>query len=215
MSNGAAAQDDAATLRPHLPSIYAFVACSLAAAYFMFAIFAYLQWEKVSAAGYDKAAGATSRVLEKLLETRGGTEQLEQLARIALEQDASQKRASHVRSMILMRTWLRFVSVMVGSVLAIVGALFVFGRINSDTATTASATGAGFSVLFTTTWPGLVLAAIGGVLVALPNVASQEIQWRDAGVYLSSPSILAAPKPPIDDDKAVKAIADAFNKPKN
>jgi hypothetical protein len=72
-------------------------------------------------------------------------------------------------SMALASIWTRFMGYLTGMILALVGAIFVLGKIRDTAPTSASGSGGGFQGSLTTTWPGLVLVAFGTLLMVVSS----------------------------------------------
>lgn len=103
--------------------------------------------------------------------------------RIALEHDSMFNRQQRTSSALATRTWLRFMSLIFGTVLVINGSVFVLGRVTAPQADT-SLQWQNVKISFVSSSPGLVLAFLGFLLIGLPNVAKQEIEVSDASAYM-------------------------------
>jgi hypothetical protein len=61
----------------------------------------------------------------------------------------------------------------------------VLARISSDRAPdNATASGGGLVLSLTSVYPGVIMVGLGCALVALPNLASQPVDWKDKNIYL-------------------------------
>lgn len=100
----------------------------------------------------------------------------------ALELDTLAARNDRAAAQLATRTWLRFLTSLFGGILALFGAAFVLGRVNSG-AIDAAGGGGGVTASLKTTSPGIVLAVLGVFLMSLPLWALQEIQTRDAASF--------------------------------
>jgi hypothetical protein len=104
---------------------------------------------------------------------------------IFLEYQVLRGREHRAGALLATRTWMRFMSLMFGAVLVVIGAAFVLGRI-----TTAASKGelnvGGFKAAMGSTSPGLFLAAFGALLIAIPNVSTQDITVSDGAVYVGA-----------------------------
>lgn len=99
-----------------------------------------------------------------------------------LESDVMRLRHNRVSSLLITRTWLRFMSSMFGSILITIGALFVLAQVKGDEvkAGVQAAWGAG---TLSTSSPGLLLATLGAILMGWPLAASQDITSADRAAY--------------------------------
>lgn len=104
----------------------------------------------------------------------------------ALDARMLELRYHQTSSMALASIWTRFMGYLTGMILALVGAIFVLGKIRDTTPTTASGSGGGFQGSLTTTWPGLVLAVLGTVLMIVSS------QVRTTGRLQEAPSFTQA-----------------------
>ena len=107
-----------------------------------------------------------------------------EIIRAHLEIDVVQNRQARSNSFIATRTWLRFMSSAFGSILIFIGAVFLFSKVDTATATHISAKGenAGFSLKSTS--PGIIMVFVGAILMISPNFATQEIETIDAPLYV-------------------------------
>lgn len=120
---------------------------------------------------------------------------LETRARLLLESDLVARRYHQANAIILARIWTRYLGFLTGMVLALVGAVFVLGRLQ-ESETTLGAEGGGFSGSLQTSSPGLVLAVLGSALMAISLAVKFDVETRDASIYLRSPG--AAGMPPAE-----------------
>jgi hypothetical protein len=108
---------------------------------------------------------------------------LELRARLLLESDLVERRYRQANSVILARLWTRYLGFLTGMVLALVGALFVLGRLQ-EPATQVRAEAGDIKAVIATSSPGLVLAFLGAILMAISLVVEFEVETRDASTYL-------------------------------
>ena len=104
-------------------------------------------------------------------------------ARLALEHDAMFIRQRRTNAALANRTWLRFMSLIFGTVLVVIGALFVLGRVTAPPAN-ASVQWDSLRLSLASSSPGIVLALLGCLLIGLPNLAKQRIAVRDHPAYM-------------------------------
>ena len=93
-------------------------------------------------------------------------------------------RRYHQANVFLMgRLWTSYLGFVTGMILALVGAVFILGKLRED-ATEASGKAAGAEGALRTSSPGIVLAALGVTLMITTIVTNHPIQTADAPVYV-------------------------------
>lgn len=102
---------------------------------------------------------------------------------ISLENDVMALRHQRSVSYIKTRTWLRFMSLIFGSIMIVIGSAFVLGKITGPS-TEAKLTFKEIGLSFLSSSPGLFLAFLGTILVIIPNVTSQPINVDDSATYV-------------------------------
>jgi hypothetical protein len=124
-------------------------------------------------------------------------------ASVRLEADALQRRYHQATTTMLARVWTRQLGFLTGMILALVGAAFVLGRLR-EPRTKLSGEGRGAKAAIETTSPGLVLAVLGTLLMAITLVVPFGVETFDRTVYIddrpglpppADPSALSAPPP--------------------
>lgn len=118
-----------------------------------------------------------------------------------LEQDVIARRYHQVNSAMLARVWTRYLGFVTGMILALVGAVFILGKLREE-ATKLEAEGQGLKASLATSSPGIVLAVLGTGLMAITLVVPFEIATRDRATYLGAgtPELAVLPKPPVFED---------------
>jgi len=129
------------------------------------------------------------------LSADGETLPLELRARLLLESDLIERRYRQANAVILARVWTRYLGFLTGMVLALVGAVFVLGRLQ-ESQTEVGAEAATFKGSIATSSPGLVLAFLGTVLMAISLVVEFEIETKDAATYVARVAPAADMPPP-------------------
>lgn len=116
-----------------------------------------------------------------------------------LEISAMERRYHQANVSLLTRTWTRYLGFMTGMVLAMVGATFILGRLETSP-TTLKAEGGGWSGELISASPGMVLAVLGVGLMLTTIVTHHEIQIQDRPIYAQGWSLGAGggenPAPP-------------------
>ncbi|MHB8766787.1 MAG: hypothetical protein ACYDA8_20960 [Deferrisomatales bacterium] len=122
---------------------------------------------------------------------RGDPEHLLWKTLVLLEHDLVQRRYHQVNAAMLARVWTRYLGFVTGMILALVGAAFILGKIR-EAPSEIKAEGGGFQASVASASPGILLAFLGTVLIAITLWVPFEVQTRDVPVYLS-PATAAAP----------------------
>jgi len=128
-----------------------------------------------------------------------------------LEANALQRRYHHAGVLLISRIWTRYLGFVTGTILAMVGAAFILGKLQEATSN-LGAEGGLWKVSLTTASPGLVLATLGTALMLATLATSMDLLVNDGPVYLrDQPGTAAsAPPPPLArEDTAQKPRSDA------
>lgn len=110
----------------------------------------------------------------------------------SLEAEALQRRYHQATATMLARVWTRQLGFITGMLLALVGAAFILGRL-SEEPIKVGAEGQGLKGTLETSSPGLVLAVLGTMLMALTIWVPFGVATTDVNVYL--PATLPPPDP--------------------
>lgn len=104
-----------------------------------------------------------------------------------LEYLTVQNRYHQGNTSLMSRIWLQYLGFITGMILAIIGAIFILGKLREpETKIDLDASQVKFSILSTS--PGLVMVFLGTFIMITTIVVHNEIEIKDAGVYLM-PSI--------------------------
>ena len=91
----------------------------------------------------------------------------------------------HQTSLVLVsQTWTRYMGLMTGMILVLVGSTFVLGKLQESTTRAEGSAGTGRIVLETAS-PGLVLAVMGTILIGISTFSTVRLDARDAPTYLA------------------------------
>jgi hypothetical protein len=119
-----------------------------------------------------------------------------QLARVQaaynLETDLIARRYEQANVAFLSRLWTRFMGFITGMILALVGAAFVLGKLETDKSE-VEGTAKGMSVAIRSTSPGLILAVLGAILMGLTIALPVNVSVRDGAIYFGKPSFDETP----------------------
>ena len=145
---------------------------------------AYLHVEIVNAPQRDFSE--VEKMMRQAQEASTTAEQRLPAAAIAalttLEVSAMERRYHQANVSLLTRTWTRYLGFVTGMVLAMVGATFILGRLETPP-TTVSGEAPGWKLEVISTSPGLVLAVLGIGLMLTTIVTHHEIQIQDRPIY--------------------------------
>lgn len=95
-----------------------------------------------------------------------------------------QHRHHRSSSALLTRTWMRFMSLIFGSILVVIGSAFVLARIEVRK-TTGRLQLQDVGASLRSSSAGLFLVFIGAALISIPNLASQRIDVSDTSTYIA------------------------------
>jgi hypothetical protein len=112
-----------------------------------------------------------------------------------LEANVLQRRYHHAGVLLISRIWTRYLGFVTGTILAMVGAAFILGKLQ-EASSNLGAEGGLWKVSLTTASPGLVLAALGTVLMLATLATNMDLYVNDGPVYLRDASGAAAEAPP-------------------
>jgi hypothetical protein len=100
-----------------------------------------------------------------------------------LEAGALDRRYHQANVLLMSRVWARYLGFVTGMILALVGAVFILGKLREESSE-LSAQGVGGGLRMRSTSPGLVLATLGVALMAMTIVTHFEITTTDSPIYL-------------------------------
>ncbi len=123
-----------------------------------------------------------------------------------LEQNVIERRYKQVNSVLIARTWTRYLGFTTGMILALVGAAFILGKIRESETTLSQETSA-LKFSLATSSPGIVLATLGTGLMALSLLVRFEINTRDVPLYITE---LSLPGPAVTNDTVRRTECELF-----
>lgn len=104
-------------------------------------------------------------------------------ATIALEHDVMLLRKQRSATLLATRTWMRFMSLIFGAILVVIGSAFILGRVTA-TPTDGQFSLADLSLNLSSSSPGIFLTAFGAILISIPNLSQQRIETNDTSTYV-------------------------------
>jgi hypothetical protein len=111
-----------------------------------------------------------------------------------LEGQALQRRYHQAGVLLISRIWTRYLGFVTGMILALVGAVFILGKMREG----SSDVGLGsdtWKVTVTSTSPGIILAVLGTILMLATMATNFEMQLQDAPSYLPQYTVGGLPAP--------------------
>jgi len=116
---------------------------------------------------------------------------------VLLERDALNRRYNHSKTVILARMWTRYLGFLTGMILAIVGAIFVLGKLRESESKFDGEATQILKLSITSASPGLLLATLGTILILATIIISPDVNVEDGNLYLfpqdTMPSTQAKP----------------------
>lgn len=131
--------------------------------------------------------------IEKLRGTAASPAYQDWYMRVVLEERAMRSRHHQNAAVIESRVWTRFMGFITGMVMVMAGCIFILGKL--DATFDGSVKAQGNEGVLKTNSPGLVLAVVGSVLIAISLVVSVNIEVTDRPVYIQDPSRGVVPSP--------------------
>jgi hypothetical protein len=116
-------------------------------------------------------------------------------ASYSLEADLIARRYDGGNLAFISRLWTRFMGFVTGMILALVGAAFVLGKLETEKGEIEAAA-RGISVAMRTTSPGLLLAFLGTLLMGLSIALPVTVHVKDGAIYFPRPAVDVDEKSP-------------------
>ena len=104
-------------------------------------------------------------------------------ASIALEVNTLERRHHHANVALMSQVWIRYLGVVTGMILSMVGAVFILGKLQERLSELTARVGAAEGALKSSS-PGLILVVLGSVLVLATILDHRELVVTDRPVYL-------------------------------
>jgi len=114
-----------------------------------------------------------------------------------LEANALQRRYHQAGVLLISRIWTRYLGFVTGTILALVGAAFILGKLRETSSSLGAESGL-WKMSMTSASPGLILATLGTLLMLATLATNLEMQVNDGPVYLQhSSAALQTDAPPL------------------
>ena len=115
------------------------------------------------------------------------------LASVILLESNTMERRHHQANLLLMSSiWVRYLGFVTGMILALIGAVFILGKLENATATEISGKTPQGEASLKSASPGIILAVLGSTLMIVTIAMQQTVQVNDAAVYLEQGSEASA-----------------------
>jgi len=123
-------------------------------------------------------------------------------AKIYLEENIVARRYRQAGVLLMSGVWVRYMGFITGMILAMVGAVFILGKLQ-ETATDVGLKFQGNEANIKTTSPGLILCFLGAILMAITVIMQQKHNVTDTALYFNSAPVQqtgldTASKPSLD-----------------
>ncbi|MEO7047587.1 MAG: hypothetical protein ABI091_19975 [Ferruginibacter sp.] len=107
-------------------------------------------------------------------------------ALILLETNTMERRHHQANVLLMSSMWVRYLGFVTGMILAMIGAIFILGKLEQNEASEIGGKTAQGEITLKSSSPGIILVALGATLMILTIVMQHTIQVNDAAVYLQS-----------------------------
>jgi uncharacterized membrane protein YidH (DUF202 family) len=146
-------------------------------------------------------------------------ELIDRQARLTLEAEGVARRYQQSHAIILGRLWTRFMAFITGTILALVGAAFILGKLR-EPVSEISGGGGGAQASIRSASPGIVLATLGTVLMLAALFAYFDVRTTDTPNYMAPEAEIGADvmagapgAPPAEDGVLPATPAEAASEP--
>lgn len=100
-----------------------------------------------------------------------------------LESEATTQRYEMANAILMAHLWIRYLGFMTGMIMAVLGSVFILGKLSETTPSRLQADTRALKVSLTSASPGVVLAVLGCILMITTVVAQQETRVVDQPLY--------------------------------
>lgn len=120
-----------------------------------------------------------------------------------LEQESLYRRYNQGGLLLMSRIFTKYLGFFTGMILAIVGAVFIIGKLSEDTTKMSGKTGQ-LSFNLASSSPGIIFAFLGTLLMITTILQHNEITIQDSPLYLNAPAIRSIGSQTAGDSAAVR-----------
>ena len=165
----------------------------LGAAFFILSVLGALQMSRFLTEDPHKSISDRVSTMLAVDESQVGRADVMQHGLLMLEADVLEKRYRQASALLMSRIWTRQLAFNTGMVLALIGAVFILGKL-SETASKFGLEGSGAKASIDSASPGLILVFLGVVLMAIALIVQPKIEVEDRAIYFqASPNPKATP----------------------
>jgi len=124
-------------------------------------------------------------------------------ASVMLEANALERRHHQANVLLMSRVWVRYLGFVTGMILALVGAVFILGKLQEPTTELAAKIQI-TEVTLKSSSPGIILCVLGVILMLTTIVINHTIEVKDSAIYtrdgiLSTANTTESSKPQLDE----------------
>lgn len=100
-----------------------------------------------------------------------------------LEEEAMARRYDMASVTLMAHIWIRYMGFVTGMIMAVIGAVFILGKLRDQQSTQLGAEAKDIKLSLTSASPGLVLATLGATLMIVTVLAQQTTEVNDGSIY--------------------------------
>jgi hypothetical protein len=123
----------------------------------------------------------------------GDLEYYKWLALVKLEQESFYRRYNQAELLLMSRIFTKYLGFFTGMILAIVGSVFIIGRIKEDTTDFEGSISEKARFKLVTSSPGIIFGLLGTALMMTTIIQHRDIEVRDKALYLKTPYEIVLP----------------------
>lgn len=130
-----------------------------------------------------------------LLLSKQGKGDMRWMTLVRLEEQSYYRRYNQGSMTLMARIYKQYLGFFTGMILAIVGAVFIIGKLREDTSTITLSTEAKLNASLASSSPGIVFGLLGTILMITTMVSHNDVVIEDAPLYLNAQAIIALDQP--------------------
>lgn len=157
----------------------------LGAAFFTLSVLGALQMSRFLTEDPHKSISDRVSTMLAADEQQVGRADVMQHGLLMLEADVLEKRYRQASALLMSRIWTRQLAFNTGMVLALIGAVFIIGKL-SEASSKLGFEGSGAKASIDSASPGLILAFMGVILMAIALIVQPKIEVEDRAIYFQA-----------------------------
>ena len=122
-------------------------------------------------------------VLNKL---KGNLDYIKWITLTKMEEESLQKRYYQGGLLLLSRIFIKYLGFLTGMILAIVGAVFIIGKLSEDSSKIEGSAGEKIKLSIISSSPGIIFATLGTILMVSTILQHNDITVQDSPLYLNA-----------------------------